>query len=45
MRRSVSIRDLEQMYMYVDDMAVLCDSMDAMEELSSVLAASCLGMG
>ena len=41
MRRSVSIRDLE----YADDMALVCHSMDALEEILRALDASCLGMG
>ena len=41
MRRSVSVRDLE----YADDMALVCDSMDALEEILRALDASCLGMG
>ena len=37
----MSIRDLE----YVDDMALMCDSMDAMEGILGGLDASCSGMG
>ena len=40
MRRSVSVRDLE----YADDMALVCDSMDALEDILRALDASCLGM-
>ena len=41
MRGSVMIKDLE----YVDDMAVVSDSMDALEEVLCSLEVVCLGFG
>ena len=41
MRRRVNIRDLE----YADDMALVSDSMDALEETLRALDVSCSGMG
>ena len=41
MRREVSIKDLE----YVDDMALVSDSMDALEEILRALDATCSEMG
>ena len=40
MRRKMSIRDLE----YVDDMALVSDSMDTLEEILRMPDALCLGM-
>ena len=37
----MSLRDLE----YVDDMALVCDSRDAMEGILRALDASCFGNG
>ena len=41
MKREVNVRDLE----YVDDIAMVSDSMDALEEALRVLNSLCVGMG